>query len=263
MGLEGIKSHSLALETKEESEKRVESLANQEVSLVEEEAFPSKEENEVIAQNASGVEVPEQQQVAAQAEAAELLKKMHEAVGMKTETETPSLEDKELDELLGITSSKETSSSPEQPVQQEEQEAAEKLYESLNLSTAGKDHDGFYEQGSRGAVDEEGGSIQSKLASGLAGEQFNNEKKRGKFFKGALLTSTVGFIGGLGGVIGADVAGGTLLGLSGSTIFFGGLLGVAVPAIAIGGLGWAGMKAYHSWKERRHAKTFDNLTHGY
>lgn len=145
---------------------------------------------------------------------------------------------------------KEAVLSPEQLKQKETQEGMEKLFESLDLSRGGKEN---------GPQDVISGSLLKKIEFGLADEKWNDGEKRKKLFLGSVGTATVGFIGGLGGMLAAGGEGaGVLLGYTGASIGLAGL-SFAGAALAAGGIGWLGMKAFHALKERKHKKTFDKL----
>lgn len=225
------KSSSLHLETAEETEKRIEGLT------------PPASPVEEVAPSAEGVgnaQAIETQRVAEQSEAAKLLKQMHENAGSKEEVGAVA---SNMESRQERTVTPEKAPSSEQLAQQEMQ----KLYESLDLASGDKN---VFD--SRKSVEANSGeSIQSKLSVGLAAEQSYDDQKRGKFFKGALLTAGAGTAVGIGGM--------TFLGVGTAAFGFatGGL------SLAAGGLGWAGMKAFHAWKERKHEKAFDTLKYGY
>jgi hypothetical protein len=248
--------------------------------------------------------VSQEKQAAEQTEAAELLKKMHEAAGIKPEVVTedvspsnfeklsagiPEMTDKEqlisgrsrviegakyspeekeallksidsrLEELGGKNTAevgtesaaqnveskqeklatKEAALSPEQMEQQQRFDDAENLYKSLNLSR------GFKEGKYQGASNE---NISEKIRLGLADEEWNDSDTRRK----TLITTGSAAVIGAAATMGAGF-------LAPSLLAVGGIASVGIAAI--GGLGWAGMKAYHALKERRHRKAFDKLQH--
>lgn len=261
MGLEGNKGYSRqAYEDTEEEIKNVvssvdasapiedirEKFAEQKSLMGEKESLHNEAWDQAITENTARDETKalETQSAAEQTEATELLKKMHENAGTRQEAVVvaPSAEKKQEKPVI-----KETTLSPEQIEQQEMQ----KLYEDLDLSRRGKDKDGFYGVGSRGSIEKDGGSIRQKLKAGLSGEIYNDGQKREKFFKGAMLTAGAGVAVGFGGA--------TFLGTTAAILGF----GTGGLAIGVGALGWAGMKMYHAYKERKHEKAFDKLIDGY
>lgn len=225
------KSSSLHLETAKEAEERIEGITPPASPV--EEATPSTE-------GVGNAQVIETQRVAEQSEAEELLKRMHENADIKQEAAavTPRVEKKQEKPVT-----KEMISSSEQVQQQE----MEKLYGSLDLPR--REGEGVLY--SRESLDEEGTGIRGKIKTGLAGEVYNDGKRREKFFKGALLTAGAGTAVGIGGM--------TFLGVGTAALGF----GTGGLALGVGALGWAGMKAFHAWKERKHEKAFDAVKYGY
>lgn len=243
----------------------------------------------------------EMQKAAEQSEAAELLKKMHENAGIKPESAIPngsSQEDpKAFSDLSGLITSgeldatlanigprldKSTKYSVEQKealskviekrsqelkekgterlAQQEKEEELNKLYESLNLPPNKQGADNLY---SRESVDKEGG-IGHKIDQGLRGEIYNDRKKREKFAIGSAFTGGFTTLASLGALIASGTEA-SVFGYSGAALATAGFgIGAAgLGILAVGGLGWAGMKAWHAYKERRHEKKFLKLAHGY
>lgn len=188
-------------------------------------------------------------------EAAELLQKMHENAGIKPETAPQNV-----DAQKERTVESAAVLSPEQQAWQEKQEELKKLYESLNLPHSKKGTDNLY---SRESVDKEGG-IGHKIDTGLRGEIYNDEQKRKKFFWGSMFTAMPTLLTSLGGLVASGTEA-SVFGYSGAALATAGF-GIGAAGIGIaatGALGWAGMKAWHAYKEHRHAKKFVKLAHEY